>query len=120
MPNVCRMRAESEAARYPVLARGVAQPGSALRSGRRGPQFKSGHPDRNRCRRAVGLRTDRARRLVHEPAKLREAQSELLHAHVAELARPFRFERVDDRQGGADLLPATFGEADESCTYYEL
>ena len=25
--------------------RGVAQPGSALRSGRRGPQFKSGHPD---------------------------------------------------------------------------
>jgi putative hydrolase of the HAD superfamily len=26
-------------------ARGVAQPGSALRSGRRGPQFKSGHPD---------------------------------------------------------------------------
>jgi hypothetical protein len=23
----------------------VAQPGSALRSGRRGPQFKSGHPD---------------------------------------------------------------------------
>jgi hypothetical protein len=28
-----------------VLARGVAQPGSALRSGRRGPQFKSGHPD---------------------------------------------------------------------------
>src|SRR5262249_18349649 len=31
--------------RYPVHARGVAQPGSALRSGRRGPQFKSGHPD---------------------------------------------------------------------------
>ena len=28
--------------------RGVAQPGSALRSGRRGPQFKSGHPDRSR------------------------------------------------------------------------
>ena len=28
-------------------ARGVAQPGSALRSGRRGPQFKSGHPDRS-------------------------------------------------------------------------
>src|SRR5881396_415410 len=28
---------------YP--ARGVAQPGSALRSGRRGPQFESGHPD---------------------------------------------------------------------------
>src|SRR6266516_1746236 len=26
-------------------SRGVAQPGSALRSGRRGPQFKSGHPD---------------------------------------------------------------------------
>ena len=33
--------------RYPFLARGVAQPGSALRSGRRGPQFKSGHPDRH-------------------------------------------------------------------------
>ncbi len=31
--------------RYPSPARGVAQPGSALRSGRRGPQFKSGHPD---------------------------------------------------------------------------
>ena len=31
--------------RYPVGARGVAQPGSALRSGRRGPQFESGHPD---------------------------------------------------------------------------
>ena len=30
---------------YPCRARGVAQPGSALRSGRRGPQFKSGHPD---------------------------------------------------------------------------
>src|SRR2546422_2806917 len=29
-----------------VPPRGVAQPGSALRSGRRGPQFKSGHPDR--------------------------------------------------------------------------
>ena len=27
------------------LFRGVAQPGSALRSGRRGPQFESGHPD---------------------------------------------------------------------------
>ena len=26
-------------------ARGVAQPGSALRSGRRGPEFKSPHPD---------------------------------------------------------------------------
>src|SRR5207253_10036213 len=25
----------------------VAQPGSALRSGRRGPQFKSGHPDKH-------------------------------------------------------------------------
>ena len=32
--------------RYPMpLFRGVAQPGSALRSGRRGPQFESGHPD---------------------------------------------------------------------------
>ena len=30
---------------YPSRARGVAQPGSALRSGRRGPQFESGHPD---------------------------------------------------------------------------
>src|SRR5262245_23433895 len=29
----------------PFSNRGVAQPGSALRSGRRGPQFKSGHPD---------------------------------------------------------------------------
>jgi putative hydrolase of the HAD superfamily len=29
----------------PLRLRGVAQPGSALRSGRRGPQFKSGHPD---------------------------------------------------------------------------
>src|SRR5207302_1832548 len=26
-------------------SRGVAQPGSALRSGRRGPEFKSPHPD---------------------------------------------------------------------------
>ena len=33
------------ASRYDVAPRGVAQPGSALRSGRRGPQFKSGHPD---------------------------------------------------------------------------
>src|SRR5262249_42789582 len=33
-------------ARYPMARfRGVAQPGSALRSGRRGPQFESGHPD---------------------------------------------------------------------------
>src|SRR5207253_5396582 len=33
---------------YTTLFRsGVAQPGSALRSGRRGPQFKSGHPDKN-------------------------------------------------------------------------
>ena len=32
--------------------RGVAQPGSALRSGRRGPQFKSGHPDCGRGRTA--------------------------------------------------------------------
>src|SRR4029079_8995425 len=32
--------------RYPYgRFRGVAQPGSALRSGRRGPQFESGHPD---------------------------------------------------------------------------
>ena len=31
-------------------ARGVAQPGSALRSGRRGPQFESGHPDDTRSR----------------------------------------------------------------------
>src|SRR4051794_31472731 len=28
--------------------RGVAQPGSVLRSGRRGPEFKSRHPDRDR------------------------------------------------------------------------
>ena len=34
---------------YPVGARGVAQPGSALRSGRRGPQFESGHPDCSRA-----------------------------------------------------------------------
>ncbi len=40
-------RADAAApSRYPFPARGVAQPGSALRSGRRGPQFKSGHPDR--------------------------------------------------------------------------
>ncbi len=32
--------------RYHSRARGVAQPGSALRSGRRGPQFESGHPDK--------------------------------------------------------------------------
>ena len=38
------------ASRYPFRARGVAQPGSALRSGRRGPQFKSGHPDFTRGR----------------------------------------------------------------------
>ena len=31
--------------RYWRAVRGVAQPGSALRSGRRGPQFESGHPD---------------------------------------------------------------------------
>ena len=31
--------------RYPLRARGVAQPGSALRSGRRGPEFESPHPD---------------------------------------------------------------------------
>src|SRR5207248_9850626 len=40
----------SGTAREPLLffePRGVAQPGSALRSGRRGPQFKSGHPDKN-------------------------------------------------------------------------
>ena len=30
--------------------RGVAQLGRALRSGRRGPQFKSAHPDQARCR----------------------------------------------------------------------
>src|SRR5690242_14674194 len=36
----------AEHARYPMARfRGVAQPGSALRSGRRGPQFESGHPD---------------------------------------------------------------------------
>ena len=41
------------AARVPCIPpRGVAQPGSALRSGRRGPQFKSGHPDRRRGNRA--------------------------------------------------------------------
>ena len=34
-------------------ARGVAQPGSALRSGRRGPQFESGHPDGHTSRRTL-------------------------------------------------------------------
>jgi hypothetical protein len=33
----------------------VAQPGSALRSGRRGPQFKSGHPDKKRSPLRGGL-----------------------------------------------------------------
>ena len=28
-----------------LTVRGVAQPGRVLRSGRRGPRFKSGHPD---------------------------------------------------------------------------
>src|ERR1700752_4502261 len=31
---------------YPMVVRGVAQPGSARRSGGRGLRFKSGHPDR--------------------------------------------------------------------------
>ncbi len=40
--------------RYPMArSRGVAQPGSALRSGRRGPQFESGHPDYLAGRRAA-------------------------------------------------------------------
>ena len=47
----CRaLLAPREHSRHPGLCdnrrfRGVAQPGSALRSGRRGPQFESGHPD---------------------------------------------------------------------------
>ena len=44
--------------RYPEAARGVAQPGSALRSGRRGPQFESGHPDSSAAKSA---RTDSRR-----------------------------------------------------------
>ena len=40
-----RCRPSAARSGYPVGARGVAQPGSALRSGRRGPQFESGHPD---------------------------------------------------------------------------
>ncbi len=39
-------RGEGSTAGTICAPRGVAQPGSALRSGRRGPQFKSGHPDR--------------------------------------------------------------------------
>ena len=41
----CRPGEPSGDYRYPLRARGVAQPGSALRSGRRGPEFKSPHPD---------------------------------------------------------------------------
>lgn len=38
------------------FVRGVAQPGSALRSGRRGRRFESGHPDRNKNRMAFTMR----------------------------------------------------------------
>ena len=44
-PGQCRARGSSTIR----PARGVAQPGSALRSGRRGPQFESGHPDTHRA-----------------------------------------------------------------------
>ena len=44
-PSTAAYRVSSRRSRLPFPARGVAQPGSALRSGRRGPQFKSGHPD---------------------------------------------------------------------------
>ena len=49
------------AGRASVLARGVAQLGRALRSGRRGPQFKSGHPDHS-FRNVHGLRVGHADR----------------------------------------------------------
>jgi hypothetical protein len=51
----------------------VAQPGSALRSGRRGPQFKSGHPDQkgpvSRAFRLAGcrVRQPRVTRVVRVP-----------------------------------------------------
>ena len=55
-------REQREPSRYDSAARGVAQPGSALRSGRRGPQFESGHPDQGRG----GTNT----RFPHEPSSL--------------------------------------------------
>ena len=44
-PDVCARAIDEFLALPYEPSRGVAQPGSALRSGRRGPQFKSGHPD---------------------------------------------------------------------------
>ena len=43
-------------------SRGVAQPGSALRSGRRGPEFKSPHPDTTDARAWFGRRPSQVRR----------------------------------------------------------
>jgi 3-oxoadipate enol-lactonase len=44
-PDVCARAIEEFLALPYEPLRGVAQPGSALRSGRRGPEFKSRHPD---------------------------------------------------------------------------
>ena len=88
-------------ARYPMArSRGVAQPGSALRSGRRGPQFKSGHPDRETRatyagaggRVQVGSRSDIGAALLRRP---RSTSSTLLadprpHSCVQARALPTR------------------------------
>ena len=51
----------------------MAQPGSALRSGRRGPQFKSGHPDRVAGEPSVPPREIRRSRRRRRPAARRSA-----------------------------------------------
>ena len=98
-------------------ARGVAQPGSALRSGRRGPQFKSGHPDREARGRRRGERFPAlaapgpaAWSTWHSPRGADAASTRDAALCSRRAARRHLRRRLHARAPGPDLGPAGYRE----------
>ena len=91
--------------RYPFRARGVAQPGSALRSGRRGPQFKSGHPDFSRRGRDPRVRIPSSRRSLKasasRPRSYLPTSHEAVHTRRLSVAQVVEARVCSDRDGSS-------------------
>ena len=114
-------------ARLPLAApRGVAQPGSALRSGRRGPEFESRHPDYRAkgSRLSPGFLAARAMPLVGygesavspPPARSRSSKSALESAEAVRC--PGTSRRAGGQEGGGqadDVQVVAFDALDERC-----
>ena len=106
-------------------SRGVAQPGSALRSGRRGPQFESGHPDEKPAPGGLfscpafprGRRADTPRKEIPDMTGSDSRE----HGDAAELdARPDPLDRGIPRQARIGDLIAVKGHFDRFAGSYTI